>query len=255
MAGFYTHGPTLTYVTDPDLTADEQRRVLRDFVGCSNDQMLRVAIRMPDMSDDEVTALLDWYLDMVHQQGLAETMLPPLLHDRSQLVRLYPEARLWLPANQLNQAQTADVFSVHSLDEAQRAIDRGAGEVMFGHVFETASHPDIPGRGIGALTEIASAIRTDINTPIITAIGGVGVDTVAVIGRARVFNVATIRAISRSPHFRETLERIRANWVMALIDEDLNDPKPLALGREWGIWHRWTADEQMYQQETKNDQR
>lgn len=59
-------------------------------------------------------------------------------------------------------------ISVHSLDEAIEADALGADYVTFGHVFSSQSHPDEPGRGLAALSEIVE--RLDI--PVL-AIGGI----------------------------------------------------------------------------------
>lgn len=221
MAGFYTHGPTLTYVTDPALTVLEQQRVLVAFSRCASDQMLRVAFRLPDASDDEVESLFMDYLRMIEGEGISGLMPLPLFHNRPAIAARYPGTGLWLPARALAAVQSAAAYSAHTVEEAKDAIGNGAGEVFCGHVFASESHPGEPGRGTELLQEIAAAIRTDVNTPIVTAIGGIGEHTVGAVGRARIFNVACIRSISRSPHIARTLEAIRREWLTALIDEDL----------------------------------
>ncbi len=244
MAGFYVHGPTLTYVTDPGLDLTRQQRVIAAFSRCAADQMLRVAFRLPEASEDAVELLFTWYLNLVESEGLSEVMLPPLIHNRPALAARYGDAALWMPARAIHTAQAA-AYSVHTVAEASDAIAAGAEEVICGHIFASESHPGEPGHGTSRLQQIASAIRTDINTPVVTAIGGIDEHTVGEIGRARIFNVAAIRAISRSPDIARTLEAIRRNWITALIDEDLNDPEPLAFDRSWGIWRRWEAGSRM----------
>lgn len=247
MAGFYTHGPTLTYVTDPSLSLREQQRVLTGFVRCAPQQMLRVAFRLPDASDDAVCELLEWYLRMIDDEGVRDQILLPQVHNRPEVDARYRETRLWLPARALVDFLPATAYSVHSLREAKDAFDTGARELIYGHVFESESHLGKTGRGIQPLKDIAETIRMDINKPIITAIGGIAQHTVGEIGRARIFNVACIRAISRSPEIARTLEEIRQEWVTALIDEDLDDPNPLAFDRPRGLWHRRGARERAYQ--------
>ncbi len=59
-------------------------------------------------------------------------------------------------------------ISVHSLEEAIEADALGADYVTFGHVFSSQSHPEEPGRGLDALTQIIE--RLDL--PVL-AIGGI----------------------------------------------------------------------------------
>lgn len=245
MASFYIHGPTLTYVTDPALEIPAQQRVIAEFIRCAPDQMLRVAFRLPAASDDELRSLLEWYLHTVAIAGMERELLPSLVHNRPDVADSYSGTCLWMPARAIGADSPAEIYSVHNAHEALRAVASGASEVMFGHVFPSGSHPGIPGRGVEPLKDITVRVRRDINEPIVTAIGGINPHTVGQIGRARVFNVACIRAISRSPDIARTLEDIRHQWVRSLIDEDLNDPEPLAFGRMWGIWHRWEADSRM----------
>lgn len=58
--------------------------------------------------------------------------------------------------------------SVHSLQGAQRAEVEGADFVIFGPVFASASHPGGAPAGLGALREVARAVRIPV-----VAIGGV----------------------------------------------------------------------------------
>lgn len=58
--------------------------------------------------------------------------------------------------------------SVHSVDAARRADVEGADFVIFGPVWESASHPGVAAAGLGALREVAAAVRIPV-----LAIGGV----------------------------------------------------------------------------------
>lgn len=58
--------------------------------------------------------------------------------------------------------------SVHSLEAAQRAQLEGADYVIFGPVWESASHPESPAAGLEALRRVAHAVRVPV-----LAIGGV----------------------------------------------------------------------------------
>lgn len=80
--------------------------------------------------------------------------------------------------------------SVHSVDEALAAEAGGADWLVGGHVFETTSHPDVPGRGPALISQIAAAV----SIPLI-AIGGIRPEHVPFVRRAGAHGVAVIRGI------------------------------------------------------------
>lgn len=80
--------------------------------------------------------------------------------------------------------------SVHGAAEAGFASTDGADWIVTGHVFETPSHPGVPGRGIGLIREVL-AVAT---TPVI-AIGGVLPEHAAMLRAAGAYGVAAIRGI------------------------------------------------------------
>lgn len=80
--------------------------------------------------------------------------------------------------------------SVHSLDEAKRAENDGAGFVTFGHVFPSASHPGESPRGLEALCSVVSGIGIPV-----VAIGGINSGNVNSVAAAGAAGVAVIGAI------------------------------------------------------------
>jgi thiamine-phosphate pyrophosphorylase len=80
--------------------------------------------------------------------------------------------------------------SVHSAGAALAAERGGADSVTFGHVFGTASHPDLPPRGLAGLREVAGAVRL----PVI-AIGGIDAGRVPAVLAHGAAGVAVISAI------------------------------------------------------------
>src|SRR5204862_111178 len=52
--------------------------------------------------------------------------------------------------------------SVHSTAAAREAEAQGADYVVFGPVYESASHPGQPARGLPALREVAGAVRVPV---------------------------------------------------------------------------------------------
>jgi thiazole tautomerase (transcriptional regulator TenI) len=80
--------------------------------------------------------------------------------------------------------------SVHSASEAVAAEHDGASWVVAGHVFPTASHAGMPGRG----AELVSAIAAQTSLPCI-AIGGVRPARVGTLRDAGAYGVAAITGI------------------------------------------------------------
>lgn len=65
--------------------------------------------------------------------------------------------------------------SVHSAEEAVAAADRGAGFLIFGHIFETDCKKGLPGRGLEVLAEVCRKTAAVADVPVY-AIGGIDVN-------------------------------------------------------------------------------
>ena len=78
--------------------------------------------------------------------------------------------------------------SVHSLEGAQRAQVEGADFVIFGPVWESASHPDIRRTGVDSLARVATAVRIPV-----LAIGGLTQARVAEVLQTGAAGYAAIR--------------------------------------------------------------
>jgi thiamine-phosphate pyrophosphorylase len=94
--------------------------------------------------------------------------------------------------------------SVHSAEAARRAEAEGAGYVVFGPVFQTGSHPDVPAAGLEALSGVVEAVSVPV-----VAIGGVLITRVAAIMDANAAGVAVISAILESPSPHEAASAIQ----------------------------------------------
>jgi thiamine-phosphate pyrophosphorylase len=95
--------------------------------------------------------------------------------------------------------------AAHSVRAARRAEDEGAGLVVFGSVFASATHPGAPPAGLDALRAVCAAVHVPV-----LAIGGVdATNTAAVIG-AGAAGVAVVRAIFDAPDPRAAASALRA---------------------------------------------
>ena len=97
--------------------------------------------------------------------------------------------------------------SVHSLDEAQTAIDEGADFLLLGSIYETASHSGRPALGTGLLREAARLGR-----PVI-AIGGITPERVPELKAAGAYGVAAIRALWLADDSAAATLSMLAPWV------------------------------------------
>jgi thiamine-phosphate diphosphorylase len=88
--------------------------------------------------------------------------------------------------------------SVHSAAEAEAAERDGANWVVAGHVYPTASHAGMPGRGAELVAEVVSRTRL----PCI-AIGGVRPEHVGTLRDAGAYGVAAISGIWAAPSAEE----------------------------------------------------
>lgn len=80
--------------------------------------------------------------------------------------------------------------SAHAVSDATEAAAQGAAWVVVGHVYDTASHPDEPARGLELVREAASAIAAPI-----VAIGGIKPQHVDALLDAGAHGVAAITGI------------------------------------------------------------
>ena len=94
--------------------------------------------------------------------------------------------------------------SVHSVEAATLAESRGADYVVFGPVYETASHAGVPAAGLEALSGVVKAVSIPV-----VAIGGVLITRVAAIMDANAAGVAVISAILGSPSPHEAASALR----------------------------------------------
>jgi thiamine-phosphate pyrophosphorylase len=101
--------------------------------------------------------------------------------------------------------------SVHDAEQAVAAALQKADYVLFGHVYETSSHPGEPGRGLQALREVVEAATI----PVI-AIGGITPERVDDVLAAGASGVAVIRAVSDAGDPERATRELR----MALDDAD-----------------------------------
>lgn len=80
--------------------------------------------------------------------------------------------------------------SVHDVNEGLEMARRGADFLVFGHMYPTASKPDLPPRGLEPLRWLAAHARV----PVI-AIGGIRPDNVAAVMRAGASGIAVMSGI------------------------------------------------------------
>jgi thiamine-phosphate pyrophosphorylase len=94
--------------------------------------------------------------------------------------------------------------SVHSLDEAVRAVRAGADYLTFGNVFATDSHPGAPAKGVVMLRRIVEML----DVPVL-AVGGITSENVTDVLATGCAGVAVIGAILTAVDPAEAAGRLR----------------------------------------------
>jgi thiamine-phosphate diphosphorylase len=97
--------------------------------------------------------------------------------------------------------------SVHGLEEAQGAIAEGADFLLAGNLFETASHPDRPAKGLQWLGELCA-----LPCPVI-AIGGITPARAAELHRAGAWGVAAVSALWLTEHPGVAAAELLSPWM------------------------------------------
>ncbi|KNH37495.1 thiamine phosphate synthase [Exiguobacterium acetylicum] len=80
--------------------------------------------------------------------------------------------------------------SVHSLAEALAAEAEGADRLLYGHIYPTASKPNVPPRGIDALKQVVT-----FTTKPVIAIGGITPDRIPEIAATGATGIAVLSGI------------------------------------------------------------
>jgi len=94
--------------------------------------------------------------------------------------------------------------SVHSLTEAQLAVDQGADYLTFGSVYPTQSHPGMPPHGLEALAEVVS----QVSVPVL-AIGGISSHNLEPVLATGCAGIAVISAILSAADPRAAAAQLR----------------------------------------------
>lgn len=185
--------PPLFFVTPPDLRGDQVSRIAgQALLG----GITHIILRRPGASARDLYRLGLAVASLVRDAGatlvIADRLDVALALDGTGVqlghASMPPEA-----ARPLFGGRPMGV-SVHSLDEARAASAAGADWLLAGNIYDTATHPERPGKGPGLIRDLVAAT----GTPVI-AIGGIAPASVPEVIAAGAAGVAVIRAISDAP--------------------------------------------------------
>jgi len=99
--------------------------------------------------------------------------------------------------------------SVHSEDQAKKAVDEGADFLLAGSIFPTETHPDQPAVGPSLVEQIAR-----LGLPVI-AIGGITPDRVSQVHQLGAYGVAAVSALWRVDDAGAAAMALLAPWMDA----------------------------------------
>ena len=133
--------------------------------------------------------------DLAQRVRTAAPTAQILINDRADVAKAVnadgvhlPEAGIPTPAARALLGEDAWIGrSVHETTNVTPALESGADYVFLGPIWPSASHPGVPGMGLGALSGAAGR-------PIL-AIGGVTPDRAGKARRAGAYGVATVSAL------------------------------------------------------------
>jgi thiamine-phosphate diphosphorylase len=97
--------------------------------------------------------------------------------------------------------------SVHSRDEAEKAVREQSDFLVVGNIYETNTHPGRPAAGLDLLRA-----TTGLGVPVI-AIGGITPDRAAEVQAAGAYGVAAIRALWGAPDPAAATLALLAPWI------------------------------------------
>jgi thiamine-phosphate diphosphorylase len=114
-------------------------------------------------------------LEQEARRLIPTSTVPVVVHSRVDVAVSTGAYGVHLPEEEMSVEEARRLFakgllgrSVHSVEAAREAEQQGADYVLFGPVFPTSSHPDVPPVGLDALREVADAVKIPV-----LAVGGV----------------------------------------------------------------------------------
>lgn len=120
-----------------------------------------------------------------------------LINDRVDVAYLMKATGVQLPHHSISVADVKKAFpnllaglSVHSLREAKQAEKNGADYLLYGHIYPTASKPNLEPHGL----EVLQKLINRVTTPVI-AIGGIAPKNISDVLQTGVAGVAVLSGI------------------------------------------------------------
>ena len=117
-------------------------------------------------------------------------------------------------------------ISVHSLKEAQAAVDAGVDYVTFGHVYPTSSKLGLPPRGVRELAEIVESV----DVPVL-AIGGINTTNIREVLATGAAGIAVISTILEAENPESAARELRLGMDSSAIRPRHPFPQKIKGGR------------------------
>lgn len=152
-------------------------------------------------------------IDVIRQLtaiGIAHEKL--IVNDRADVASIMKIKGVHLAYHSMDVSLVSDAFpslqigrSVHSIEEAVKAEEKGAHYLLYGHIYETSSKLGIPPKGLQDL----QYMNDNISIPMI-AIGGITPENTKEIIHKGVAGIAVMSGILLSADPKETVKKYRA---------------------------------------------
>ncbi len=177
----------------------------------------------------EIAGMIHPYIDAIHIREKARTakeiydvvtlltdnkipLSKIVINDRVDVAYVTKAAGVQLAGHSLPVDRVKNQFpglnvgcSVHSIEEAQMAEEKGADYVVFGHIYPTQSKPDLTPRGLEALKRLTDSV----SIPVI-AIGGIKPSNISDVNKAGASGIAVMSGILEAEDPLEAVKQYAA---------------------------------------------
>lgn len=145
-------------------------------------------------------------------KGVGVPLEKVIINDRVDVAYIMKTGGVQLAYHSMDITFVRDAFpnlpigcSVHSIDEAVKAEAKGANYLLYGHIYETASKPGVPPKGLKDLQDM----NDQVSIPII-AIGGITPENTKEIIQKGVAGIAVMSGILLRDDPKEAANNYRA---------------------------------------------
>ena len=152
-------------------------------------------------------------IDQLCKRGVPREKI--IVNDRVDVAKVADVGGVQLTSHSIDVQDVKQLFpnlsigcSVHSVKDAIASEKGGANFLIYGHIFETASKPGLPPRGLHRLKQVVKSVTI----PVI-AIGGITPDNAERVIRTNVSGIAVMSGILLAEDVKNTVRKYQKKLV------------------------------------------